>query len=358
MSDQTHRAINDLNKLFVDYCVQVEENVHLAVQSFMKTELKHVQHVIDTEKKIDQMEIEIEEECIKIMAIYQPLAKDLRFIVGILKMTHDLERIADLAVNIVKKVKIFANHDTSLSKQGNSFFLPEMIQSVLNMLKKSLEAFTKRDTQLAREVCQIGADVNVLKQEMNVLVRNKMKEAPEEIEQLCSILKNASHLERISDLSTNVAEDVIYQIEGHIVRHGRGKEKLKVLILCTGNSCRSQMAEGIVRHLYADQCEVYSAGTHPSFVHPKAIEVMQEIDIDISTHTSQSVDEFKDIIIDIVITVCDNAKDNCPVFLGQVSQRHHWPFNDPAESENLDDFRVVRDEIFQTFQTKFKVLIS
>ena len=120
MSKTLQNAIKDLNKLFLSYCAEVEQNVHLAVQSFMKTEPKNVQLVIDKDKEIDQMEIAIEEECLRIMAMYQPLAKDLRFIVGILKMNNDLERIGDLAVNIVKKVTIFTDRETSLSKHGDS----------------------------------------------------------------------------------------------------------------------------------------------------------------------------------------------------------------------------------------------
>ncbi|RAP38919.1 phosphate transport system regulatory protein PhoU [Candidatus Marinamargulisbacteria bacterium SCGC AAA071-K20] len=220
MSNPLQKAIKDLNKLFLSYCAEVEQNVHLAVQSFMKTEPKNVQLVIDKDKEIDQMEIAIEEECLRIMAMYQPLAKDLRFIVGILKINNDLERIGDLAVNIVKKVTIFTDRETSLSKHGNAFFLPEMIQKVLDMLKNSLDSFTKQDPKLAREVCQLDDEVDQLKQDMKVLVLNKMKEDPEKIKPLSGILRNSYHLERIADLSTNIAEDVIYLVEGDIIRHG------------------------------------------------------------------------------------------------------------------------------------------
>ena len=107
MSNTLQSSLEALNKLFLEYCTKVEENVHLSVKSFLKTEPENVKLVIDQDKKIDEMEIAIEEECLRIMAVYQPLAKDLRFIVGILKMNNDLERIGDLAVNIVKKVTIF-----------------------------------------------------------------------------------------------------------------------------------------------------------------------------------------------------------------------------------------------------------
>tara|TARA_B100001113_G_scaffold350275_1_gene347145 strand:- start:187 stop:873 length:687 start_codon:yes stop_codon:yes gene_type:complete len=221
MSSPLENALDLLNNLFLDYCTKIEENVQLATQSFMKTEPKDVQRVIDNDHEIDQLEIEIEEECLQIIAMYQPLAKDLRFIIGILKMNNDLERIGDLAVNIVRKVIIFSNQETSLSKQGTSFYLPEMIDETLNMLNKSIECFIKRDPELAREVCRLDDKVDHLKREMKVVVLSKMKESPEEIEQLTGILRNSNHLERIADLSTNIAEDVIYLVEGDIIRHAR-----------------------------------------------------------------------------------------------------------------------------------------
>ncbi len=125
--------------------------------------------------------------------------------------------------------------------------------------------------------------------------------------------------------------------------------KKRVLILCTGNSARSQMAEGLLRDLGGDKFEVQSAGTIASFVRPQAIEVMKEIGIDISEHRSKSVDEFVGENFDHVITVCDNANDNCPFFPAK-TDRIHWSFDDPAategsEEEKLAKFRIVRDQI-------------
>ena len=125
--------------------------------------------------------------------------------------------------------------------------------------------------------------------------------------------------------------------------------KKKVLVLCTGNSARSQMAEGLLRHEGSDGFEVYSAGTKPSRVRPEAIAAMQEIGIDISGHRSKSVDEFVGRDLDLVITVCDHARETCPVFPGSVKQLH-WPFEDPAAVEGSDEvrlaaFRKIRDQI-------------
>lgn len=125
--------------------------------------------------------------------------------------------------------------------------------------------------------------------------------------------------------------------------------KTKVLILCTGNSARSQMAEGLLRHDAGARFEVASAGVAPSHVRPEAIAVMRELGIDISTHYSKSVDEFTAQEFDYVITVCDDANEQCPVFPG-MTKRIHWSFEDPAaaqgdEPQRLTVFRIVRDEI-------------
>ncbi len=128
-----------------------------------------------------------------------------------------------------------------------------------------------------------------------------------------------------------------------------------VLILCTGNSCRSHLAEGILRAAAGDLIEVASAGSKPAgYVHPKSIEVMKEIGIDISGHTSKHLDEFLNRSVDTVITVCGNADQACPMFPGQVN-RFHWGFEDPAhatgsEEEILNEFRRVRDQIKLVFE--------
>ena len=131
--------------------------------------------------------------------------------------------------------------------------------------------------------------------------------------------------------------------------------KVKILFLCTGNSCRSQMAEGILRASAGDSLDVQSAGSKPAgYVHPLAIQVMKEIGIDISGHRSKHLDEFLQQKIETVITVCGNADQACPMFPGQVN-RHHWGFEDPAKAEGTDEeklavFRRVRDEIKLVFE--------
>ena len=132
----------------------------------------------------------------------------------------------------------------------------------------------------------------------------------------------------------------------------------RILVLCTGNSARSQMGEGLFRHEGGAGYEVFSAGTKPGSVRPEAIAVMREAGIDISGHRSKSVDEFAGQSFDYVVTVCDNARDNCPVFPGG-TQRVHWSFEDPAavagsETERLSAFRRIRDQIHERVKEFFR----
>ena len=125
------------------------------------------------------------------------------------------------------------------------------------------------------------------------------------------------------------------------------ENKTKVIFICTGNSCRSQMAEGLLRDMAGDRFEVFSAGSHPSRLHPASIIVMAELGIDISNHSADSIDEYLDKDIDIVISVCDNARQVCPVFPGDV-QQIHWSIDDPfhgwgAEPSDLIPYREIRE---------------
>ncbi len=139
--------------------------------------------------------------------------------------------------------------------------------------------------------------------------------------------------------------------------------KKRILILCTGNSCRSQMTEGFLKS-FSPELEVYSAGTKPSsYVHPKAIQVMKEVGIDLSRNYPKHSDQFINDSFDYVITVCDNAKESCPIFIGKVGKQLHIGFEDPAEAtgneeEVLTVFRKIRDQIKNDFYDFYKTNIA
>ena len=139
-------------------------------------------------------------------------------------------------------------------------------------------------------------------------------------------------------------------------------DKKNILILCTGNSARSQMAEGLLKHICSDKYEIHSAGTKPSIVRPEAIKVLAEVGIDISNHRSKSADEFADREIDYVLTVCDNAKENCPYFPAKTRLIHH-SFRDPAEvvgneESRIAAFRAVRNEIRKYLESDFVKILG
>ncbi len=139
-------------------------------------------------------------------------------------------------------------------------------------------------------------------------------------------------------------------------------KQIRILVLCTGNSCRSQMAEALFRHFGNGRIEAFSAGLTPKAVHPKAIQVMGELGIDISHQQSNHLNDYLGQRFDYIITVCDNAASNCPVFPGEAT-RLHWPFDDPdkavgTEEEILSEFRRVRDEIVFRISAELPTLIA
>ncbi|MEW5821659.1 MAG: arsenate reductase ArsC [Cyanobacteriota bacterium] len=138
--------------------------------------------------------------------------------------------------------------------------------------------------------------------------------------------------------------------------------KKKVLFLCTGNSCRSQMAEGLLKHFGNNKYEVFSAGTNPVSINVYSIKVMEEIGIDISCQTSNHIEEYKNIDFDLVISVCDNARETCPIYFSK-TPKIHWGFEDPAsvkgnETEILTSFRNIRDQIKQEILTYFHLSLD
>ena len=172
--------------------------------------------IISTDYEIDEMEVEIEEECLKVLALHQPVAVDLRFITAVIKINNDLERIADEAVNIARGVSY-------LSREKQPFFFDfdfsQMVEKTQSMLKSSLDAFVNLDTDLAAKVCILDDEVDKINSEVHRLVKGAIRDNPEQGEHLINLLLISRHLERIADHATNIAEVVIYLSEGEIVRH-------------------------------------------------------------------------------------------------------------------------------------------
>jgi phosphate transport system protein len=215
MAPHLHAAIEKLKLRLIEVGTYVEENLLLSVDALSSRDTEKAEKVIANDDAIDEIEVDFEEECLKILALHQPVAIDLRFIVAALKINNDLERIGDLAVNIAERTLFLAQHPPVNMIVD---FQPMAIK-VRWMLKKSLDSLVKQDLEIARRVCDADDEVDDMNREMYSLIQNAMKESPEKIEVLIHVLSTSRHLERTADHATSIAEDVIYMIEGEIVRH-------------------------------------------------------------------------------------------------------------------------------------------
>jgi phosphate transport system protein len=214
------QEIETLKKTVFALSAIVEESVHKAVNAIERRDAALAQRVIDADIEIDHMEVDVEEECLKILALHQPVAADLRYIIAMMKLNSDLERIGDLAVNIAKRaIALAAQPRIEIPPQ-----IPVMAEKAQAMLKRTLDALVNSDSSLARQVMASDDEVDALHREAGEQIKRMMKETPELIDDLLQLIHAARHLERISDHASNIAEDVIYLIDGEIVRHKNGNK--------------------------------------------------------------------------------------------------------------------------------------
>ncbi|MFC1586650.1 phosphate signaling complex protein PhoU, partial [Fibrobacterota bacterium] len=206
----------NLKKKMLYFCSMVEENLTQALYALEKHDQEIARGVFEKEKRIDEYEIEIEEDCLKILALHQPVASDLRFIIATLKINNDLERIDDMAVHIVERLL-----SIPLKLEGMSYFsrLNDCAIQVRKMLKSGLDSLVNLDANLAREIEEKDSEVDHFHQSFFEEMKNALKRDPEKADIWLNLLFISKQLERIADHTTNIAEDVIYLIEGRIVRH-------------------------------------------------------------------------------------------------------------------------------------------
>lgn len=209
------REIENLKKKILSLGAKVETTVREAALSLETGDTSLAQKIIENDFEIDQAEVEVEEDCLKILALHQPVAIDLRFIVAVLKINNDLERIGDLAVNIAERAAFLATQP----KVSVSLDFAGMAHKTQLMLKKSLDALVNLSVNLATEVCACDDEIDAINRRMYIVVQEAIHTYPEQVESLIHLLSASRHLERIADHATNIAEDVIYMIEGRIIRH-------------------------------------------------------------------------------------------------------------------------------------------
>jgi phosphate transport system protein len=193
----------------------VEEALQRAVKAVIDRDAALALSVIEQDLDIDRMEVELEEECLKVLALHQPVAVDLRFIVAILKINNDLERIGDLAANISGRARFLARAE----KIEIPYDLRGMFAEVRTMLKNSLDALVNTDPELANGVCIADDKVDEANRKMYQQVMQAIRQNPDQLEAYINLLSVSRYLERIADHATNIAQDVTYLMEGEIVRH-------------------------------------------------------------------------------------------------------------------------------------------
>ena len=210
--DRDLASLSDKTSALGNLVVNASDKSIVMLQNF---DLILANEILDAERQINEMEVEIEEECLKLLALHQPVAADLRFLITVLKVNNDLERMGDQVVNIAERVKFIADKervvvDLDFHKMG---------QISSNMVRKALHALFQQDAEEAREVLTMDDDLDVLHALSFTQLEKVMKEHPEWIVPAVSYITISSNLERIGDLATNIAEDIIFMEEGEVIRH-------------------------------------------------------------------------------------------------------------------------------------------
>jgi phosphate transport system protein len=210
------RELEKIKKKILSLGALVEERVYLTIKAIESRDPDLAKQIIRSDHEIDETEVEIEEECLKILALYQPVAIDLRFIVAVIKINNDLERIGDEAVNIAERIQ-------SMAKYPNISFhfdYTEMAEIAASMLKQSLDALVNLDIDTAFRVITMDDQVDNIQSNAYSQIKQAMRVHPDEMTYMINLYLISRHLERVADHATNIAEEVIYLIEGEIVRHG------------------------------------------------------------------------------------------------------------------------------------------
>jgi phosphate transport system protein len=215
MSQLLQKEIDKIKRQILTIGAVVEERVHLAVRAIDERDADLGQKVIYGDPEIDRMDVDLEEDCLKLLALYQPVAIDLRFIVSVIKINSELERIADLAVNIGERAVFLAGQ----KPVDSSFDFPAMSEKVMAMLKNSLDSLVNMNAGAAVKVMDADDAIDSMNRDMYQVTQQGIRKHPDRVECLMHLWSVSRHLERIADHATNIAEDVIYMIQGTIVRH-------------------------------------------------------------------------------------------------------------------------------------------
>ena len=215
MSHLIGYELEKLEKQLLTLTAVVEESVQQAIKALSGHDRELAQKVINNDDQINRLEVDLEEECLKVLALHQPVANDLRMIVAVLKINNDLERIADQAANICERALAISESP----KMVCPLELDKMGEKVIDMLEKALDSLVNADLELARKVLKLDDEVDAIHSGNYKSFKDYVRHHPDSVDIVLSYLTVSRHLERVADLATNIAEDVIYLNEGSIVRH-------------------------------------------------------------------------------------------------------------------------------------------
>ncbi len=220
MSKHLQRQIETLKKKILTVGALVEEAIAKSVSSLIHRDARLAEEVIGADDNIDRSEVDVEEEVLKTLALHQPVAADLRFVIAVLKINSDLERMGDLARNISKKARFIAR----IEGFTPTVDFRDMAAKAQSMVRLSLDALVNADTATARAVRNADDEVDRMRKEIQNNLENQISIHPEDTECLVRLISVSRHLERLADMATHIAEDVIYMVEGEIVRHEHDDE--------------------------------------------------------------------------------------------------------------------------------------
>jgi len=215
MKRHFEREMDHLKARLLHMGAAVEDLIARSIQALTDRDRKLAEEAIKIESEIDQQEIQIEEECLKLLALYQPVAGDLRFVTAVLKINNDLERMGDLGRHIAERALVLADHrEVRLPVD-----LRNMAAAAQRMVRTALDAVVNQDAEAAMRVVHSDTEIDEYHQDMFPLIAGQMRTHPDTIEVLLHVLSASRHLERIADYATNIAEDVVYLARGEIIRH-------------------------------------------------------------------------------------------------------------------------------------------
>lgn len=215
MTIHLQRELDKIRRMLLSLGALTEDRFRLAIRALNDMDLDLAREIIEKDEEIDLKEVQIEEECLKVLALHQPVAGDLRSLVVVIKINNDLERIADQAVNIAVRIKTLA----SKKNPGFTYDYTEMADKSGLMLKMSLDAFVRQDDEMAEKVRFMDEEVDAMRNAAYDRIKEAISQTPDEAGYLINLFLVSRHLERIADHATNIAEEVIYMRKGEIIRH-------------------------------------------------------------------------------------------------------------------------------------------